>query len=53
MPVEAPVKAPTKPEVIPQRPPQHDPDVEPERRLNPDRLCPQQKREIVRRIISE
>ncbi len=26
------------------------PSVDPDRRLNPDRLCPAQKREIVRKI---
>ena len=46
---EAPVKAPTRTE--PRRFPDPIERPDPDRRLNPDRLCPQQKREVVRRIV--
>lgn len=38
--VQAPVKEPVRIE----------PDIDPDRRLDPDRLCPGQKREVVRDI---
>ena len=44
MPVETPVKTP----VI--APPKTEPKIDPDRKLNPDRLCPEQKERIVREM---
>lgn len=43
----APERTKTKPLVLPNI----EPDISPDRRLNPARTCPDQRREIVRKII--
>ena len=48
--MEEPKKTETEPKTEPRTREPEQPEIDPERRLNPDRLCDQQKREIVRTI---
>lgn len=47
-PVETPTKAPPRPGALPAKQPS--PDWNPDRRLEPDKICPMQKRRVVKRI---